>query len=383
MAEPDLAQSLLQAILPALMVAALYASVSAGLSLIWGVTGIVNFAHGEFVMFGGYLTYFAYELYGIHPIFGLFLSALAMGLLGAVVYRTFLRRVLTVPGHNQLLATIEPDELRADRAFYASSAEASSAQVRESEAALSYQERQTYDQIQQAEATLAATVAQRAQTAAELENARANYERNRDLARQGIISSQEIDQARTNYAAATAQVQSLDKQVEAQKAAVAMAEAGAAQVAVKRSQLLTSRQQSAAADAQKQKADVRLAYAEVRAPIAGVVDVDAARVGEVVNPGQAIVTLVNPDDLWARVDVEESYVDQIRLGERLQIRLPSGAEQTGVVYFRGVEAGFATQRDVSRTKRDIKTFEVRLRLDNRERRLAVGMTVYVSLPVNR
>jgi HlyD family secretion protein len=52
------------------------------------------------------------------------------------------------------------------------------------------------------------------------------------------------------------------------------------------------------------------------------------------------------------------------------------------VFYRGVEASFATQRDVSRTKRDIKTFEIRLRVDNRDRRLAVGMTAYVDLPMS-
>jgi HlyD family secretion protein len=46
-----------------------------------------------------------------------------------------------------------------------------------------------------------------------------------------------------------------------------------------------------------------------------------------------------------------------------------------------VDAGFATQRDVSRTKRDIKTFEVRLRVDNHDRALALGMTAYVMLPL--
>ena len=45
-----------------------------------------------------------------------------------------------------------------------------------------------------------------------------------------------------------------------------------------------------------------------------------------------------------------------------------------------MDADFATQRDVSRTKRDIKTFEIRLRCDNKDRALAVGMTAYVILP---
>ena len=77
-------------------------------------------------------------------------------------------------------------------------------------------------------------------------------------------------------------------------------------------------------------------------------------------PAMPIVTLINPDDLWVRADVEETYIDRIRLGDQLTVRLPSGVERQGRVILRGVDASFATQRDVSRTKRDIKTFEVRL-----------------------
>ena len=106
------------------------------------------------------------------------------------------------------------------------------------------------------------------------------------------------------------------------------------------------------------------------------------RQGDVVRAGQPIVTVINPDDLWVRADVEESYIDRLRIGDRLTVRLPSGVEREGTVFYRGADAAFATQRDVSRTKRDIKTFEVRLRVDNRDRRLAVGMTAYVLLPVS-
>jgi HlyD family secretion protein len=62
------------------------------------------------------------------------------------------------------------------------------------------------------------------------------------------------------------------------------------------------------------------------------------------------------------------------------VRLPSGAVLTGTVFYRRVDADYATQRDVSRSKRDIKTFEIRLRCDNTARRLAVGMTASVTLP---
>src|SRR5262249_9546999 len=142
-----------------------------------------------------------------------------------------------------------------------------------------------------------------------------------------------------------------------------------------------SEHQQAAANARKAKADVRLAYTEIRSPIDAVVDARAVRQGEVVNPGQAMLTLIDPGDLWVRADVEGTYIDRVRLGDHLTVRLPPGEQRDGVVFFRGLDASFATQRDVSRTKRDIKTFEIRLRVDNADRRLAVGMTAYVLLPV--
>jgi HlyD family secretion protein len=281
----------------------------------------------------------------------------------------------------QLLAVLSPDELREERAFYSFSAEGAGSQVQESEAALRLQERQSADQIAQAEATLASTESQLAATQAELENSKMVYERTQRMAKEGVDTVQALDSARTAYEVNKSRLAALVKQIEAQKAAVALARSSAEQVAIRRSQVVANRQQQAAAAAQRAKADVRLAYTEIHAPIAGMVDVRAALPGEVVTPGQPVVTLINQDDLWVRVDIEETYIDRVRVGDKLTVRLPSGVEREGTVFYRGVDAGFATQRDVSRTKRDIKTFEVRLRLDNKDRRLAVGMTAYVLLPL--
>jgi HlyD family secretion protein len=284
---------------------------------------------------------------------------------------------------DQMVAVIKPDELRQESAYYAHSAEGVTSQVKESAAALRFEERQVTDQIRQAEATLASTESQEAAAEADLENARLTADRLQKMSSRGIAPMDQFDQARTAYDAAKARVASLKKQVEAQRSAVALARANAEQIAIRRSQLQTNEAQRAAAMAQSAKADVRLTYTEIHAPIDGIVDVRAVRVGEVVSPGQAIVTLINPDDLWVRGDVEETYIDSVRIGDQLTVRLPSGEERQGTVFFRGVDANFATQRDVSRTKRDIKTFEIRLRVDNHDRRLAFGMTAYVLLPVRR
>jgi HlyD family secretion protein len=282
---------------------------------------------------------------------------------------------------DQMLAVMAPDELMADREYYQHSVEGLGSQVRQSEAALQLEERQSADQIRQAEATLLAQIAQQAEAAANLENAKINLDRSEALMKEGVAPQQQYDQARTAYDVAQARVETISKQVEVQKAAVALARANAGQIQVRQSQVAASQQQRNAVAAQRTKAEVRLSYSEIRSPIDGIVDVRAARPGEVVNPGQPVVTLINPDDLWVRGDIEETYIDRVRLGDELTVTLPSGEERRGTVFYRAVDAGFATQRDVSRTKRDIKTFEIRLRVDNSDRRLAVGMTAYISLPV--
>src|SRR5580700_1639446 len=274
----------------------------------------------------------------------------------------------------QLIAVITPDELRTDIAYYTHTAEGLTSQVKESEAALRFQQQQTSDQILQAEATMASTIAQEKSAEADRENARLAFERNQKMVAQDIVTTEVFDQARTSYDAARAKVDSLNKQIDAARSAVALARSNAEQVAMKRSKVQSNQQQRAAANAQRAKADVRLAYIELHAPIDGIVDVRAVRAGEVVNPGQPVVTLVNPDDLWVRADVEETYIEQVRIGTMLTVRLPSGTERPGTVFYRGVDAGFATQRD-------IKTFEIRLRVDNHDRILAIGMTASVLLPV--
>ena len=281
----------------------------------------------------------------------------------------------------ELLATIVPDELRADTEYYAQNAQGLSSQVHQSEATLRFQEKQTADQIVQAQSTLASAEQQVKGAAADLENARLTFTRTQNLAQQHVASQQEADQARTAFDAAQAKLDGLQKQADAARAAVSLARSNAEQVAARRSQVQIDEHMQAAAAAQRAKADVRLEYTQIKSPLNGFVDVRAVRAGEYVNPGQPVMTLINPDDLWVRVDVEETYIDRIRIGDKLMVRLPSGDQREGTVFFRGADAGFATQRDVSRTKRDIKTFEVRLRVDNHDQRLAVGMTAYVTLPI--
>jgi len=159
-----------------------------------------------------------------------------------------------------------------------------------------------------------------------------------------------------------------------------VAHANLKQVDVRQSQSVTVRAQLDQARAAAAQAATLLGYTKIYAPIDGTVSVRVAKQGEVVSQGAPIVVLVDLEQLWARADVEESYADAIQFGQTLKVRLPSGDILEGQVFFKGVESDFATQRDVSRTKRDVKTFAIKVSLPNQGRRLFMGMTATVLLP---
>jgi len=96
-------------------------------------------------------------------------------------------------------------------------------------------------------------------------------------------------------------------------------------------------------------------------------------VGEVVTPGQPVVTLIN-QTTWVRADVEETYVDVVRLATSLRSVCRRATNEEGIVFYRGVDASFATQRE--RQPHQARHQDVRgpSARRQRDRRLASGMT---------
>jgi HlyD family secretion protein len=222
---------------------------------------------------------------------------------------------------------------------------------------------------------------------AQLDEARADFRRDElntrrtlGLYETGVVSVQERDTAAATLDASKAHVQSLEQQVKAQRATLGVAQAGRHQVEVVRSEIASLQAQLAQAQATKAQSVTRLGYTEVYSPIDGIVSVRVAKQGEVVSEGSPIVVVVDVDHLWVRANVQESYADAIQFGQKLRVQLPSDDVIEGTVFFKGVESDFATQRDVSRTKRDIKTFAIKVAVQNPGRRLFTGMTATVLLP---
>jgi HlyD family secretion protein len=279
-----------------------------------------------------------------------------------------------------LIAQLDPKELQASLAAAKANVASLQAQVGGAGHNYALTDDQTGASLKQAQAMLTSDSAQLDQARANLWRDQTDYDRMQKLFDSGVASAQDHDHAQATLQASQANVKSLEDSVSAQQAALALAQANRKQLDVRSSEQATMNAQLEQARAAALETETQLGYTTITAPIDGIVSVRVAKQGEVVAQGAPIVVIVDVDHLWVRADVEESYIDSVRFGQTLRVRLPSGDTLDGNVFFKGVENDFATQRDVSRTKRDIKTFAIKVALPPDDRRLFTGMTATVLLP---
>ncbi len=83
----------------------IYALVAVGLTLTWGVMDITNFAHGELLMVGMYTAFWMFELFTVDPLFSIPISTITVFLIGVLLYKLVIKRVLGGSGLTALLAT--------------------------------------------------------------------------------------------------------------------------------------------------------------------------------------------------------------------------------------------------------------------------------------
>jgi branched-chain amino acid transport system permease protein len=100
-----MADQLMQQLVNSLLIGSVYSLVAIGLTLIWGVMNIVNFAHGDFLMIGMFTAFWCYTLFGLDPIFSIPICAGVLFLLGLVIYRFIVSRVMSGPGLAQVVVT--------------------------------------------------------------------------------------------------------------------------------------------------------------------------------------------------------------------------------------------------------------------------------------
>lgn len=95
-----------QSLVSGLLIGGVYGLVAMGLTLIFGVLGIINFAHGALMALGMYIAFFAFDLFGIDPYASLLISAPALFLVGVAIQRFIISKAMGAAEHNQLLLTL-------------------------------------------------------------------------------------------------------------------------------------------------------------------------------------------------------------------------------------------------------------------------------------
>ncbi len=96
---------IVQTIISGILMGFIYALIAAGLSLIFGLMEIVNFAHGEFMMISMYTAFWLFMLFGLDPIFSIPLCALLLFLVGVATHHGIIKHILHAPMLVQLTAT--------------------------------------------------------------------------------------------------------------------------------------------------------------------------------------------------------------------------------------------------------------------------------------
>lgn len=283
----------------------------------------------------------------------------------------------------QLIATIESDDL--DAALRAAEATAASQawHLKETQETERQNRGETSSATAAAEAQVRSAQAMLIQAQANYEHQRADTSRTVALAAQGIDSAQAKEEAVTSLQAAQAAIDSAQGNLSAAKANLRQAKAHELLVAVSRRSVDEARTSEANAQALAAEARVERDYAEIAAPADGIVDIWAARQGEVVQPSTPILTIMDLNQTWVYAPLPETYADSVDLGDKLRVVMPSGATVWGKVIAKQTEAGFATQRDVSQRKRDINTVQLKLLIPNPSEAFVPGMTAEVYVPMSK
>ncbi len=283
----------------------------------------------------------------------------------------------------ELIAVIESEDLQAARK--AAEATASSQKWKLGETVET--ERQTRGETGSAtvnaEALVKAAKASLAQAQAQYEHQQADTSRTVALAQQGIMSAQARDDAATSLQAAKAAVDTATENVSAAEASLRQARAHELLTAVAARTVDSTRGEVENARALAEQAKVELGYTQVFAPVTGKVNVRAARQGEVVAAGAPIVTIMDLTQTWVYAPLPETQADAVQLGDWLRVVMPSGVTIQGKIIAKAAEADFATQRDASARKRDIKTVQLKLLIENPTERFVPGMTAEVYIPKNK
>jgi len=192
------------------------------------------------------------------------------------------------------------------------------------------------------------------QAQAEAEQAQADARRLKNLAEQGAIAKQEAEVAQTEATVAQKQVRAAREQIQIEQDAVATAQE---QVRVQRSII--------------DQAQERLSYSTLKSPIAGVVLERVTDPGNLIQPGDEVLTIGDFQTVKVRVLVSELALGKIRQGQSVQVKLDAFPNES--------DQGTVTRISPA-ANQETRQVPVEVTLPNPERRIGSGLLARVSFP---
>ncbi len=247
------------------------------------------------------------------------------------------------------------------------------------------------------ESQVAAAQADLSRAEAELDQARSDARRFRVLADKGAAPEQVAEQLESKVKGTEAVVESARRQVSAAEGALEVAKVARSNPALieaekdallrqmdeVRSVVRTAEEGVAAAKAQLEEADAEVSDLAVTAPFSGVVVTRAAEPGQVVAPGQALVTLVAPSRLYLRGYVPESFIGAVKVGDSVDVFLDAVPDiaMKGRVLRVDPEAMFTPENTYFQDDRVRQVVGVKIALPDDPGPAKLGMTGEARLPL--
>jgi HlyD family secretion protein len=233
-----------------------------------------------------------------------------------------------------------------------------------------------------AEADIRSAEADLARARQQMEEAKKEADRREELYAKNLISKESRDQMVSIYLVNAAAHNATREQLDSARS---KKDAAAGQVNAAQSQVNASRAALKEAEANLAFYQSKLADTVIATPVRGTVIFKAFETGETVSPGETILTVVDLEDLYARVDIDETKIGNVVLHGDAFVTVDGvpGRVFKGRITEIGRYAEFATQRDVIRGREDIKTFRVKIGVDDPSGILKPGMTVEVEIPRKR
>ncbi|MEK7850834.1 MAG: HlyD family efflux transporter periplasmic adaptor subunit [Deltaproteobacteria bacterium] len=272
------------------------------------------------------------------------------------------------------VARLDSDDIRASVEQAMAGVIRAKADIGSSEAAV----RNSEANLKSAEAEIKSAEADMERLKVQMEEELRQRERKERLYEGGFISKSEMDLGMTSYESSKASYNASDARL---RVSFSKKDAAASQLNSSVSLLASAKARLKEAEAALKFQEARLKDTEILSPISGTVVFKGMEAGEVVSPGVTILSIVDLEDLWVRADIEETLIGRVRVRDEAAISIDGmpGISFKGTVAEIGREADFATLKDVTRGRQDIKTFRVKLKMEDKTGTLKPGMTVKVKL----